>query len=423
VTAVVPERNTVQTTHGELAYDYLVIASGSRTNYFHIPGVAEYSMSLKTLPEAMNIRSILLENVEKALTEEAGPGRESLLTVVVVGGGPTGVEMAGAIAELRQHEFATDYREMDPGQMRVILLEKGPKLLAGMSESASVKSLEFLRGLGVQVRLHTGLAAYDGQTARLEDGSALPTRCLLFTAGVDANPVPGLAEGVYGKANRIRVDEHLRVEGYANVFAIGDVAAVSSAAHPMLAQPAMQQGSYLGKYLKARLSSRTAPFRYKDLGSWPFVGRNKAVADFSWGRFGGVLAWLLWLGIHLVQLVGFRNRAVVLVNWAISYLGWASSSASSCRPEPRYRQPIGGRAVAQIGLAAARPAAEPDGRGAAGRLHRFARSAGHPHHAGPDPDPAAGGRPVPGAAGEARPSGRTASGKSARKGKPWLTTC
>jgi cytochrome c oxidase cbb3-type subunit 1 len=341
VTAVVPERNTVQTTRGELAYDYLVIASGSRTNYYHIPGVAEYSMPLKTLPEAMNIRSILLENVEKALTEEAGPYRESLLTVVVVGGGPTGVEMAGAIAELRQHEFAADYREMDPDGMRVILLEKGPKLLAGMSEPASVKALEFLRGLDVQVRLHTGLAAYDGEVARLEDGSALPTRCLLFTAGVDANPVPGLAERVYGKANRIRVDAHLRVDGYTNVFAIGDVAAVSSeaypGAHPMLAQPAMQQGHYLGKYLKAKLSPRTAPFRYKDLGSLAIVGRNKAVADFSWGRFGGVPAWLLWLGIHLVQLGGFRNRAVVLLNWAISYLGLGKQLRLILRPEPPYR--------------------------------------------------------------------------------------
>jgi cytochrome c oxidase cbb3-type subunit 1 len=354
VTAVVPERNTVQTTRGELAYDYLVIASGSRTNYYHIPGVAEYSMPLKTLPEAMNIRSILLENVEKALTEAAGPYRDSLLTVVVVGGGPTGVEMAGAIAELRRHEFAADYRELDPDGMRVILLEKGPKLLAGMSDTASVKSLAFLRGLGVQVRLHTGLAAYDGEVARLEDGSALPTRCLLFTAGVDANPVPGLAEGVYGKAHRIRVDEHLRVDGYANVFAIGDVAAVTSpshsGAHPMLAQPAMQQGHYLGKYLKAKLSPRTAPFRYKDLGSLAIVGRNKAVADFSWGRFGGVPAWLLWLGIHLVQLVGFRNRAVVLVNWAISYLGLGKQLRLILRPEPRRRQPAGAARLLKAAL-------------------------------------------------------------------------
>ncbi|MBD0258052.1 MAG: cbb3-type cytochrome c oxidase subunit I, partial [Cytophagales bacterium] len=197
----------------------------------------------------------------------------------------------------------------------------------------------------VQVRLHTGLAAYDGETARVEDGWALPSRCLLFTAGVDANPVPGLSEGVYGTANRIRVDEHLRVDGYANVFAIGDVAAVTSAArsgaHPMLAQPAMQQGHYLGKYLKSRLSARTAPFRYKDLGTLAIVGRNKAVADFSWGRFGGVLAWLLWLGIHLVQLVGFRNRAVVLVNWAISYLGLGKQLRLILRPEPRYRPAAG----------------------------------------------------------------------------------
>ncbi|MBD0257522.1 MAG: FAD-dependent oxidoreductase, partial [Cytophagales bacterium] len=272
VTAVVPERNTVQTTRGELAYDYLVIASGSRTNYYHIPGVAEYSMTLKTLPEAMNIRSMLLENVEKALTEEAGPCRESLLTVVVVGGGPTGVEMAGAIAELRQHEFSSDYREMDPGQMRVILLEKGPKLLAGMSEAASVRALEFLRGLGVQVRLHTGLAAYDGETARLEDGSALPTRCLLFTAGVDANPVPGLSPAVYGKANRIRVDEHLRVRGYDNIFAIGDVAAVASGtypeAHPMLAPPFAAAATWPGGLLRLTYISRNvipAPLRRDEL--------------------------------------------------------------------------------------------------------------------------------------------------------------
>jgi NADH dehydrogenase len=345
VTAVVPERNTVQTTHGELTYDYLVIASGARTNYYRIPGVAQYGLPLKTLAEALHIRSLLLENAEKALTLEAGTAQESLLTVVVVGGGPTGVEMAGAIAELRRHEFSTDYPELDLDRMRVILLEKGPKVLAGMSEPASVKALEFLRNLGVQVRLHTGLAAYDGEVARLEDGSTLPTRCLLFTAGVDANPVPGLAEGVYGKANRIRVDEHLRVEGYDNIFAIGDVAAVPSQTHPgpypMLAQPAMQQGQYLGKYLKAKLSPRTAPFRYKDLGTMAIVGRNKAVADFAWVRFQGVLAWLLWLAVHLLQLVGFRNRAVVLVNWAISYLGLGKQLRLILRPEPGYQHPSG----------------------------------------------------------------------------------
>jgi NADH dehydrogenase len=343
VTEVVPEKNTVKTTSGELEFDYLVIASGAKTNYYRIPGVAEYSMPLKTLSEALHIRSILLENFERALTLEDGLLQDSLLTIVIVGGGPTGVEMAGAIAELKRYEFSADYNELDLNKMQIVLLEKGPKLLAGMSEPASVKALEFLRGLGVQVRLHTGLAAYDGETARLEDGSALPTRCLLFTAGVDANPVPGLAPSAIGKGNRIRVDKHLRVKEYKNIFAIGDVAAVTSAAygeaHPMLAQPAMQQGSYLGKYFRAKLPQQAVPFRYKDLGSMAIVGRNKAVADFAWVRFQGVIAWFLWLFVHLLQLVGFRNRAVVLVNWAISYLGLGKQLRLILRPEPEYKRP------------------------------------------------------------------------------------
>ncbi len=343
VTEVVSETNTVKTNHGDLRYDYLVIASGAKTNYYHIPGVEQYSMPLKTLSEAMNIRSVLLENFEKALTLDAGTVQESLLTVVVVGGGPTGVEMAGAIAELKRYEFSSDYNELDLDKMRIILLEKGPKLLAGMSEPASVKALEFLRALGVEVRLYTGLAAYDGEMARLDDNTTLPTRCLLFTAGVDANPVPGLAEAVYGRANRIRVDEHLRVRGYDNIFAIGDVAAITSdthpEAHPMLAQPAMQQGSYLGRYLRATLPQHMAPFRYKDLGSMAIVGRNKAVADFARVRFQGVLAWFLWLFVHLLQLVGFRNRAVVLVNWAVSYLGLGKQLRLILRPESKYKHP------------------------------------------------------------------------------------
>jgi len=335
VERIKPELKVVETSIGLIRYDYLVIATGATTNYFGDEQMADKAIAMKSVEDAITLRNTILGNFEKALQIDDQAQLNSLMDYVIVGGGATGVELAGALCELRNHVFPKDYPELDFKSMDIHLIQSGGELLKGMSAEASQKSLQFLQELGVDVILHRRVKSYDGYTVTLDNGDTLITRTLIWAAGVTGNPVNGLKPESILRGNRLLVDEHNRVAGYDQIFAIGDIAAMvtpeNPQGHPMLAQPAMQQGTLLGKNLvKLAQGQPLEPFVYHDQGAMATIGRNKAVADLILFKKGmktqGFLAWLIWMFIHLVSIVGFRNRLVVMMNWCWSYFTYDSGN-------------------------------------------------------------------------------------------------
>lgn len=320
---------------GEISYDILVIAAGSTNNFFGMQQLSAFSMPMKSLTEALDLRSILLQNIEHSLVNSAD--KERYLNFVVAGGGPTGVETAGALCELKRHVLPNDYPELNFKEARIILIEAGPKLLAGMSASASERAKTSLEELGAEVMLNTAVKDYNGQDVVLSDGKTIPSKSFIWSAGVKGQDVNGINASVIAKGNRIMVDRFNRVLDTDHVFALGDIAFMKEDAypngHPMVAQVAIQQAANLAKNLVAMEKSGTLkPFRYKNLGSLATIGRNKAVADFPFIKLNGFIAWFLWLVIHLMTLVGFRNRVVVLVNWFLSYVSYDRAIRLIVRP-------------------------------------------------------------------------------------------
>jgi len=331
------EKNELKTSIGNINYDFLVIATGSKTNFFGMESFSKNAMPMKSIPEALNLRSLLLQNFEKALLTSEINAREALMNIVVVGGGPTGVETAGALGELKRHILPKDYPELDLRRMNIHLVEAAPKLLGVMSENSSEKSLQFLKQLGVNVWLNTSVKDYDGNILKTSNEKEIITNTVIWSAGVAGALIQGLKENSVLKGNRFKVDLFNRIEGYENIFAIGDVAGMISddfpKGHPMVAPVAMQQGQNFGQNLVRTIhKEKLLPFKYIDKGSMATVGRNRAVVDLGPVKFSGWFAWLTWLGLHLIMLVGFRNKLVVLINWFWNYLSYDRGIRLIIRP-------------------------------------------------------------------------------------------
>ncbi|RZA00849.1 MAG: NAD(P)/FAD-dependent oxidoreductase [Sphingobacteriaceae bacterium] len=325
VTKINTDRNTIDTTIGEIAYDYLVIATGSTTNFFGNKDIEHYAMPMKSIPEALNLRYLILQNLEEAVLIPSKEERAPYLSFVLVGAGPTGVELAGALAELRNHILTKDYPELSKDEMKVYLVDFLPKVLGPFSDSASNAAKEFLTDMGAEVLLNVKVESYDGNEIKFEDGRAIKTKNVIWSAGVMGVVPEGIMKESIERGNRISVDPISRVKGYENIFAIGDVAAMvtedSPKGHPGVAQVAIQQGKQVGKNIVRLIKGEpTEPFKYNDKGSLATIGRNKAVADLGKIRFQGFFAWILWLFVHLISLLGGRNKLIVFINWVASYM-------------------------------------------------------------------------------------------------------
>jgi NADH dehydrogenase len=331
VTYINTQIKQVETTIGNLRYDYLVIATGAVTNYYGNEQIKKHAIPIKCIEDAIALRNQILNNFEKALLTEDEEEVNSLMDYVIVGGGPTGVEVAGALAELKKHVFPKDYKELDFVKMDIHLIQGAPRLLVGMSEEAGEKALSYLEEFGVYVLLDRFVKSYDGYTVELDNGQKFITRSLIWAAGVVGSPLDGIRKESVLRSGRIKVDEYNQVEGHDAIFAIGDVAAMITKAtpqgHPMMAPPAMQQGKWLGKNLKNLLTGKPIePFIYKDQGSMATIGRNRALVDLKLLKTQGFFAWFIWMFVHLISIVGYRNRLVVLINWIWSYLSYDKSN-------------------------------------------------------------------------------------------------
>ena len=332
VTMIKPGSNCIETSIGSVKYDYLVIATGAETNFYGLQDVEKNAHPMKTIIDAIKLRNIIIKNFEIALLVEEEEVMNSYMDYVIVGGGPTGVELAGAISELKKYVFPKDYPELDVTKMDIHLVEATPRLLNGMSEIAGQKALEYLQKMGVHVHLNAAVKSYDGYDVVFSTGHRLVSRTLIWAAGVKGNPVAGITAESVGRSSRLRVDAFNRVRGYENIFAIGDVALMEGDpgfpnGHPMMAPPAMQQGELLAENIDRLIHNiPMTPFRYKDKGAMATVGRNKAVVDLKNLRFQGFFAWFVWMFVHLLSLIGFRNKIFVFINWFVSYFSYDKSN-------------------------------------------------------------------------------------------------
>ena len=328
------EKKILQTSIGKIDYDYLVLAAGATTNFFGNKNIEEWAIPMKTVPEAMGLRNALLSNLERALTCATEEERQELLNVVIVGGGATGVEIAGALAEMRRYVIPYDYPDMDSSLMHIYLIEAGDRLLAGLSQESSQKAYEFLKSMGVDIQFGKMVTDYRDHKVVMKDGTEIPTRTFLWVSGIRANAMPGIDESHMGRGFRFKVDEYNRIPGLNDVFAIGDQCLQTSDAaypngHPQVAQVAIQQAKNLAKNLKlinqGADSSELTAFHYKNLGSMATIGRNKAVVEIGKFRSQGFFAWVLWLVVPLRSILGVKNKMMVLLNWLWKYVSYNDS--------------------------------------------------------------------------------------------------
>lgn len=320
VLEVKPKENILVTKAGSLPYDHLVMATGVGTNYFGNKNIEKGSLPMKTTAEAIRLRNRILDSYETAILTEDTAEQEMLLSFSIVGGGPTGVELSGAIAELKNYVLPKDYPELDFSKMKIRLYEAGPRLLNGMSEKSGKDAVHFLEELGVEVHLNTLIKDYNEQTLELQDGTRVRSRNLIWAAGVSGARLGGIPDEAFGRANRLLVNRNNRLFGSENIYAVGDSSYMVTEkypnGHPQVAQVAIQQGQLLAKNFK---NQKWKEFEYTDKGSMATIGRHMAVCDLPGVRFSGRFAWMMWLFVHLMAIVGVKNRVFIFINWAQSY--------------------------------------------------------------------------------------------------------
>ncbi|MEM0998791.1 MAG: NAD(P)/FAD-dependent oxidoreductase [Bacteroidota bacterium] len=324
------DKKTICTSIGEISYDYLVLATGSKTNFFDMEGLEVLSHGMKNIPEALDLRSLILNNFEKAVLTSDLDQRNALMNFVIVGAGPTGVETAGALAELKRFILPADYPELDLRRMEIHLVEASGEVLPGMSPDSTQSAHKALEKLGVNLWMNTRVEGYDGAKVTTNTQKTLTSRTVIWAAGVKGVNLPGLEE-FEAWGGRVKVDQFNRIAGQDNLFAIGDVALMQEEkypdGHPMVAPVAIQQADILARNIKSLIYNRKLkPFAYRDKGTMATIGRNKAVVDVRRFHFKGWFAWIMWMVVHLFSLAGFRNRIVVFVNWFWSYVTYDRGS-------------------------------------------------------------------------------------------------
>ncbi|AWU43637.1 NAD(P)/FAD-dependent oxidoreductase [Blattabacterium sp. (Cryptocercus kyebangensis)] len=335
----------IYTNVGILSYDYLIVATGSVTNYFGNKNIEFFSLPMKSIPEALNLRSLILQDFEYALLTKNYKERERLMTFVIVGGGPTGVELAGALAEMKKYILPYDYPDLNIQRMNIYLLQASPRLLDGMSEKSAKQAFKNLKELGVNIWLDCLVKDYDGKIVFIDKDKKIESANVIWAAGVKGAIIKGFIKEDLMNGQRILVDNYLKTLRYQNIFAIGDIACMIKNkyypnGHPMTAQPAIQQGNFLAENFNYFLLDKKIgkPFRYKNLGTMATIGRNKAVCDFPYFRLKGFLAWIIWMFVHLIGLVGFRNRVIALTNWIIQYFHYNKSVRIIIKPFHRRKK-------------------------------------------------------------------------------------
>lgn len=321
---VTPEKNLLETSIGSIEYDYLIIATGCKVNYFGNDTLSDSTMSLKTTAEALFDRNKILESFELALNTKHPEEMKSLMTFVIVGGGPTGIELAGALAEMRNYILPKDFPDLDISHMRIVLVDGGTRLLSAFSEDSSAKTKKALENKGVEIMLNILVEDYRANELKLHNGSSIFSDNVFWVGGVIANSIEGFPQEIYGHGNRLLVDPYNRVQGHDSIFAIGDTALMLlddyPKGHPQVVQPAIQQANNLIRNLtRWRKGENPQPFNYKDKGSMATIGKNQAIVELPGIRFSGFPAWMVWLFVHLMSILGIKNKLFVFLNWVWSY--------------------------------------------------------------------------------------------------------
>jgi NADH dehydrogenase len=337
---VIQEENKVLLTTGELSYDILVFATGTETNYFGMENVKKNSIPMKTVEDAIFMRNTLLERLEQASRNPDPEFRKKLLTIVVAGGGPTGVEISGMFADMKKNVIPKDYPELIGSHGEIYLVDGLNAVLTPMSEKSQKYTTEMLTKMGVKIKLNCMVKDFNDDTVEFSNGEKIEAKTLIWAAGVTSIVFDGIAKESYGRGKRMLVNEYNQVEGTRNIYAIGDTCLQTTDAafpngHPQVAQVAIQQGKNLGKNLKNIMSGTALTgFKYKDKGSMAIIGRNKAVADIPKPliHFNGFIAWLAWMFVHLVSIIVFGNRIKTLYNWVVSYFSKDQSLRVIMRP-------------------------------------------------------------------------------------------
>jgi NADH dehydrogenase len=338
VMKVLPEKNEIETNIGNLQYDYLVLALGAGNNFFGNASISKFSLPMKSVGESLGLRNTILNNFEKALNSADPEEQASLMNMVIVGGGPTGVEVSGALAEMKRFVLPKDYPELDFKHMHIYLIEGGKRLLGNMSERSSAKAFKYLEELGVTIVLGKVVKDFYDNRVYLNDDSALRSHTLIWAAGIKGHSIEGLDENILNRGNRLMVDRFNRVNGHSNIFAIGDLACMIEEkypnGHPQVAQAAIQQAKCLAHNIeRSERNKEMNPFTYRDLGTLATIGRNRAVVDLAHFRFQGLLAWFFWMFVHLMAIVGVKNRLLIFINWAYYYFTYDQSLRLIIKPK------------------------------------------------------------------------------------------